>query len=62
MSDAEAFDEQEIQKSLYVGHLHPKVTEEILSELFSKYGDLVSCKMFPETPGKDCPSLIESYG
>lgn len=59
MSDAEAFDEQEIQKSLYVGHLHPKVTEEILSELFSKYGDLVSCKMFPETPGQDPYAFVE---
>lgn len=57
--DIEFYDDQNAPKSLYVGHLHPKVTEELLSELFSKYGVINSCKMFPETPGQDPYAFVE---
>ena len=57
--DIEFYDDQNAPKSLYVGHLHPKVSEELLSELFSKYGDITSCKVFPETPGQDPYAFVE---
>ena len=57
--DIEFYDDQNAPKSLYVGHLHPKVSEELLSELFSKYGDISSCKVFPETPGQDPYAFVE---
>ena len=57
--DIEFYDDQNAPKSLYVGHLHPKVSEELLSELFSKYGDINSCKVFPETPGQDPYAFVE---
>jgi len=58
-SDIEFYDDENAPKSLYVGHLHPKVTEELLTELFSKYGDINSCKLFPETPGQDPYAFVE---
>lgn len=58
-NNIEFYDDQNAPKSLYVGHLHPKVSEELLSELFSKYGDINSCKMFPETPGQDPYAFVE---
>lgn len=57
--DIEFYDDQNAPKSLYVGHLHPKVSEELLSELFSKYGEITSCKVFPETPGQDPYAFVE---
>lgn len=57
--EIEFYDDQNAPKSLYIGHLHPKVSEELLSELFSKYGDINSCKVFPETPGQDPYAFVE---
>lgn len=55
----EIYDDQNAPRSLYIGHLHPKVSEELLSELFSKYGEITSCKVFPESPGQDPYAFVE---
>ena len=39
----------ESNKTLYVGNLHPSVTEELVKMLFTQLGEVLNCKMFQES-------------
>ncbi len=51
---------EEVQpKTLYVGNLHPSVTEELILALFNQIGPVKGCKIIRETAGGDPYCFVE---